>query len=89
MELRILETEKHSIWFHTYCVIIRTNNLFFSLGLVFKIKGKLPTVKSGHDENGSQYKAFHSQMIQLVLKQPSPSAGAPSLLPWLMVSSPL
>lgn len=54
---------------------------FFPLGLVFKIKGKLPTVKSGHDENGSQYKAFHSQMIQLVLKQPSPSAGSPSLPP--------
>lgn len=53
------------------------------------MKGKLPTVKSGHDENGSEYKAFHSQMIQLVLKQPSPSAGSPPLRPQLTAGSPL
>ena len=74
----ILATEKRSIWFHTYCMSRRTNDLFSSFGLVFNIKGKLP--KSEHDKNGSQYKGLHSQMTELVLKWLCHSPGSSSLL---------
>lgn len=47
-------------------MIISTNDLFFSFGFIFRIKGKWPTIKSGHDKNRSWHQADHSQKIQSV-----------------------